>query len=223
MSARTSLRRLREDRDALFTLVLAQLLILLSGGLLYLWRLYQVWSRARRAPTAVPRAELILVLGHRLTAGDQLSRLYRQRLARARALLQAHPGARALLLGGLTGGRISEAEAGRRYLAEHGIAEERLLLEEQSGDTLQNLVNARSLLARAEDERVLITSRFHLARALALTEGLNLGAHPCAADERLGAGSVPAMLLEAMLLHWYYTGRRWSLLTNNRRMLDRIT
>lgn len=163
-----------------------------------------------------------LVLGFRLTDGAPCP-VYRARLLRAVALAEADPCIMLVLLGGITnGGAVSEAAAGRGFLIAHGVAASRVAVEEASRHTLENLCAFREGFSSSLTPDLLVTSRAHLARALAIAEGLGLRFTPCAAEE-VGAIPFMALLREAVLLHWYRVGAAFTHATYNRRMLARIT
>jgi uncharacterized SAM-binding protein YcdF (DUF218 family) len=180
-----------------------------------------VWRTGRAAPVVAPVAPArILVLGHRLEAGA-VSAVFAARLHRALALAGAHPAARVLVLGGVTGpGTPSEAEAGRDWLVRHGLDARRIGLETRSRHTLENLANHRADHAGRAAE-ALVTSRAHLHRALLMARGLGLDPMPVAAE---AAPAVPlrAALAEGFLVHWYHTGRALSRVLRRRRWLERI-
>ena len=73
--------------------------------------------------------------------------------------------------------------------------------------------------------QVLVSRRYHLARAQALARGLGLQPVLCAAEERLGRDPWTCwrLVLEAYYLHWYAVGKTWSRWTGNRHSLARIT
>ena len=88
-----------------------------------------------------PRSDLdyIIVLGAHVN-GTKLTLALLERVRRALLYLEENPGTKAVLSGGRGDGeQISEAEAMYRYLTEHGIAAERLIKEEQSTNTKENL------------------------------------------------------------------------------------
>lgn len=215
--------------DGFATLLLSNLLILLSAGISLSWPTWRVYRVARSTRATEPRLELAVVLGYRLRE-DGIAGDYARRLERAHGLhVQGHV-ERILILGGGTGAaEISEAEAGRRYLISRGVPEERLIIEENSIHTLENLRNLRTVLdARCRSCRspfVLITSRYHLARAEVMARGLGLRPVLCAAEDRLAhdPGTVLRMLREGWFLHWYSVGRTWSRLTGNHKSLARIS
>ena len=157
-------------------------------------------------PATACGASRVLVLGFRLPPDGRPGRIYRERLARALALLRAAPHAGAFLLGGCARtGAASEAEAGAAWLHAHGVAADCLHREDRSRHTLENLRLYRDAFPSGPGEpAALVTSRFHLARATLMAAGLGLQCRPCAAE------ATPAALLmrpdrvltEAFLVHW---------------------
>ena len=229
--AATPARRFVRQRgmgwDGLTTLLLPNLLLLATLGLSGLWWLHRVWRVARDTPCtpAGTGGDWVVVLGARLQ-GDQVAPGYARRLHRAAALYRADPRRRILLVGGRTGGRVSEAKRGREWLLELGIPASRLAIEDQSLNTLDNLRHARQLLVDLRERPfVLVTSRYHLARSQALACGLGLQPVLCAAEERLRRDPWTCwrLALEAYYLHWYAVGKTWSRWTGNRHSLARIT
>jgi uncharacterized SAM-binding protein YcdF (DUF218 family) len=224
-AARRFARPLGMGWDGLAMLVLSNLLLLATLGLSGLWLLRRVWRIARDAPVAEVDGDWVVVLGARLIH-DQVAPGYARRLRRAAALHQADPRRRILLVGGRTGGSVSEAERGRDFLRALGLPVSSLFIEDQSLNTLDNLRQARRLLA-GDGARpfVLVTSRYHLARGQALARGLGLRPVLCAAEDRLRLDpwTLWRLGLEAWYLHWYEVGKTWSRWTGSRHSLARIT
>jgi uncharacterized SAM-binding protein YcdF (DUF218 family) len=211
--------------DGLAMLALSNLALLATDGLSGLWLLGQVWRVARTTPATNDDDGWIVVLGVRLRR-DQIRPDYALRLQRAAALYRANPDRRILLVGGTTGGSLSEAAHGRQFLIEAGLPAACLFTEDHSLHTLENLRQARCLLAEVREcPFTLVTNRYHLARSVAMAAGLGLQAHPCAAEDRLPLNlpSVGRLLREAYYLHWYHVGRLWSRWTRNRHSLARIS
>lgn len=207
--------------DGAFTAALSLLVLLGSLGVTLLLVLRQVRQVAQAAPVA-GRSARALVLGFRLTRGAPCA-VYQARLQRAAALAADDPRLTLVLLGGVTGeGPASEAEAGRRYLLAQGVPAACLLVEEASRHTLENLRAYRAGFTPSATPDLLITSRAHLARSLAMAKGLGLRVAPCAAEAE---PRVPLahLLREAVLLHWYWVGYVFAHATRNRGMLKRIT
>lgn len=219
--------RLWQDRDGLITFALSNLVLLLTGGLLWGYFLRESWRTARHTSAAVPAATRVLLLGKRLLPADAISDEYRGRLDRGERILATGDAHQLLLLGGRhPGAGVSEAAAGRAYLLARQHAPERVQVEDRSRNTLENLRNAIELLgAEARRPVALITSRYHLARAGTLGRNLGLDIELCAAEERLSHSprTCLQLLREAYFLHWYHVGRGLARLLRSRRMLARIS
>lgn len=114
-------------------------------------------------------APYCLVLGAAVN-GETPTLSLTERMTAAREYLEARPNAKAVLSGGKgPGERISEAECMRRWLVEKGISESRLILEDQSHTTEQNIQNSlQKIKADGGDPAgrvAIITSEYHLCRA----------------------------------------------------------
>lgn len=122
-------------------------------------------------------APAIIVLGAGLR-GETPSLMLKYRLDAAKTWLDEHPDAVAVLSGGQGPlEEITEAEAMRRYLVNRGVDESRLLLETESGNTLQNIEFSKHVLARHEitDGPIAVVSTdFHLYRAGRICKGAGL-------------------------------------------------
>lgn len=208
-------------RDGLFTLGLSILIIPLTAGLTFLMAALAVIRSAWRSPTVLPACDLLLVPGRRLQ-GNRPAPAFTARLNRARLLYAQGLVRRILVLGGRTGANsLSEAEVGCTFLQDQGVPPSAVEAECSSRHTLENLRMARDRLGSSNPRLGLVSSRFHLARCLALAAGLGLHPSPCAAEE-WPVLHMRDWLREAFFLHWYFTGRFWSELTRNEASLKRI-
>ncbi|MFM9376853.1 YdcF family protein [Gordonia sp. VNK21] len=136
----------------------------------------------RRRPPA--HTDAVVVLGAGLS-GEDLTPLLAARVDRGievSASAVTADGRPPLLV--LSGGKgsdevISEAEAMRRYALAHGVPAERLVLEDTSTTTEENLRNTRAVLAErglTDPELTVVTSNFHTLRSSSLTRRLGLRA-----------------------------------------------
>jgi len=217
-------------RDLLHVAAVVGAAMALSLGLVWFGYLLYVWRIAARSPLAPPDRRDVLVFGRKL-AGDRPERDYQQRLARALTLAQDGKVQAMFLLGGCSGGRLSEAEAGLAWLRGHGLPAGLVpKLEQASTDSLDNLRHARSLL-RHEDHAAalppvaLVTSRYHLPRCLLLARWLGFEAGvPVAAEERLRLDRriVLRLLAEAAYIMWIDLGLRWARRIGHARLLMRV-
>jgi uncharacterized SAM-binding protein YcdF (DUF218 family) len=230
MSTRTAHRlSLAVDRDVLHAGVVALSACVLSAGLVYVGYLVHVWRVARRAPCEPAHGECVLLFGKN-APGGRIDADFAARMDRAILLARIHPPQRFVLLGGGADNERSEAELARDGLHSRGLDRAvSLQLESQSRDTLQNLRNARTLLATAPDARAprvtLLSNRYHLARCALFARQLGLEWELCAAEPRLPRGMTTAWRLvgEAAYVCWIDLGARWARLIRHRRMLERIT
>ncbi len=130
-------------------------------------------SRANATPE--PGAESVLVLGAQVR-GSTPSWELRSRLDTAISYLEENPGTKAVLSGGQGAGEeLSEADAMYAYMVEKGIDPERLMLEDASTSTRENIEFSRKLMGKDDASVVIVTSGFHVYRAVRMAEkqGLN--------------------------------------------------
>ena len=115
----------------------------------------------------------VIVLGCRVY-GEQPSLMLKERLDAAYEYLVTNPGAVCILSGGQgQGENISEAECMYRYLLDRGISSDRLMKEDKSTSTRENLAFSKTILDEAlgNDYRtVIITNDYHILRAESLAE-----------------------------------------------------
>ena len=132
-----------------------------------------------QADDGAETAPFIVVLGAGLNELDEPSLVLRQRLDKACEIAAKNPDAVLVLCGGQgVRNNLTEAEAMRRYLNARGIADERLILEDTSHDTAQNLANAAALMREYSGEQTpkacLITCSFHMMRSKLLAQSNNI-------------------------------------------------
>lgn len=130
-------------------------------------------SAAQKAP---PQNTTAIVLGCSVK-GERPSRILQERLDAAYEYLIRNPEAYCVLSGGQgVGEDISEAECMYRYLTEKGIEAERLLREDASTNTEENLLFSQRLLEERgiSGDVTIVTSEFHAYRAAKTAEQLGM-------------------------------------------------
>jgi len=212
--------------DGFGMMFLSTLIIILTGGLSYLYFLWRTLQTARNTPGYITDIDVLLVLGMRLKK-DSVNLLYKKRLDKADEILKHNDSLKVLILGGLTGNAaITEAEAGKKYLVQKGNDADRILTEYQSRHTLENLKSARALIKEHQFKKIgLLTNRFHLNRALLQAKGFKIDPTPCAAENLFTNNfkNIYRILLEAFFSHWYMSGKIYAHATKNKHMLNRIS
>nr|WP_272212907.1 YdcF family protein [Marinicella sp. W31]MDC2878835.1 YdcF family protein [Marinicella sp. W31] len=111
------------------------------------------------------------------------------RYIEALRLARLYPEMTILITGGdnaLTGVKNGEAEPAARFFADHGIASDRLIYEPDARNTAENAANTAALMAEnaMEGPCLLVTSAYHMPRALALFEMTGMIVTPWPADFR---------------------------------------
>ncbi|WP_244898639.1 YdcF family protein [Sporosarcina koreensis] len=115
-----------------------------------------------------------IILGAKVN-GTVPSKSLQYRLEAAFDYAEKHPGVILVLSGGQGPDEgVSEGAAMRDYLVTRGLPEERLLVEDQSTSTYENLVNSKRLLPAGQSKVTLITSDYHVARAGILAKRIGL-------------------------------------------------
>lgn len=131
------------------------------------------------AKTDSPKA--VVVLGCQVR-GETMSLMLKRRTDAALEVLTENPDCICIVSGGQgKGENITEAEAMRRYLVSKGVAEERIIKEDKSVSTFENISFSAEILSERgiSDGIVIVTSEFHQYRAYNFAKrlGLETGSH----------------------------------------------
>lgn len=129
-----------------------------------------IYTQLNSMTSAEQSPDVILVLGYKIEDDPlQPTLLLEHRLQAVHHYWLMHPNAMIIVSGGRTQNYAkSEAEVMRRYLIQQGVPSEKILLEDQSTRTAHQFVNALQLMAF--EQAVIVTSDFHLPRALLLAQ-----------------------------------------------------
>lgn len=113
--------------------------------------------------------DYLVVLGAQVR-GTEPSRALKKRLDKASSYLQENPDTKVVVSGGMGHGEeITEAEAMKEYLLKKGIAEDRVIEEDRSTNTVENLQFTGELIDRGQSIG-LVTNNFHVYRAVRLAK-----------------------------------------------------
>lgn len=167
-------------------LLMVLLALLLAGAVAYVGIIAMIFWRAGHVPE-VEDYDAIIVLGAQVNPNGEPSIQLRWRLdAAAKAWKQKNT---VIVTCGAQGGNepAPEALVMRDYLVAQGVPEEMILTDAVSYNTRQNIRNAADLLKGYAVERVLIvTSDYHLPRAMALAEDEGMNATGIGSPTREG-------------------------------------
>ena len=148
--------------------------VLICLGLIYFGLCEQLIVSHAKSSRDLPRS-YVVVLGAGVRGTDPTLSLI-HRMQKAVEYLNAYPDTKAVLSGGQGRGEdISEAECMFSWLTERGVATERLLLEDKSTSTLENLGFSAKLIEQDGgrlDDTAILSSPYHLYRAKTMAKSL---------------------------------------------------
>lgn len=76
----------------------------------------------------------------------------------------------------------SEAERAKIFFKRMGVKEDKIILEKNSKNTLQNIVYSKNIIEEIGGNWLLVTSAFHMKRAMLLSQELKLKVRPYPVD-----------------------------------------
>ena len=136
--------------------------------------------------TGKQNLDYIIVLGAQVRENGP-SVVLKYRLDAAIDYLNGNPDTICIVSGGQGPNEpFSEAKGMADYLTEHGIEEERILLEDKSTNTVENIKYSKVLMKQSYDSVGIVTNNFHVFRAvqIAKVQGLE-GVCGIAADSNV--------------------------------------
>lgn len=142
--------------------------ILLLGVIIFLLTLANILKQGNHQPDT--GADYVVVLGAQVR-GTVLSRTLKSRLDTAYVYLEENKNSIVIVSGGQGNGEdISEAEAMSKYLISKGILKNRIIKEDQSTNTNQNILFSKKFMAEGNRKTVIVTSKFHIYRAILIAK-----------------------------------------------------
>lgn len=161
-------------------IIFAILFILLILVLIFYWLDHEMNAALKNEANG--SNEYVVVLGAKVKPGGIPSQSLKNRLDAAVDYLQKYPTVKAIVTGGQGADEDrTEASVMADYLIKHGIGEDRILLEDQSTTTYENLLFAKELMPEDTESITIISNDFHLKRATILARKLGLKADVVAA------------------------------------------
>lgn len=156
--------------------ILAALVCLAVVGELILMGL--VYRTTRLAYDPVP-ADAIIVLGARVYPDGNLSLTLSRRTQKGYQAWKEGLAPLLIVCGGQGADEpVSEAQAMAAYLMELGVPSQDIILEDTSTSTLENLTYAQQIMEeRGLTTALVVTSDYHITRALWLCQDIGLSAH----------------------------------------------
>ncbi|MBS4177807.1 YdcF family protein [Lederbergia citrea] len=123
---------------------------------------------------APENADYIIVLGARVK-GSVPSLALQARIDAASQYLKENENTIAIASGGKGHNEdISEAESIKRELVKQGIHEDRIVMEDQSTNTYENIAYAKALIPGKASTGVVVTNNFHIYRSINIARDIGL-------------------------------------------------
>lgn len=114
--------------------------------------------------------DYVIIHGCGLAGGERLTKLLSNRVDKAIEVYEKCQRKPVIIPSGGRGDdeKISEAQAMKNYLLEHGIPESSIVLEDQSATTRENLLNSKEIVDAREGGKktALVSSNYHVYRCL---------------------------------------------------------
>lgn len=124
-------------------------------------------------PAANGTATYMIVLGAKVKTGGIPSLSLKNRLEEAVKYLNKYPHVKVIVSGGQGADEDrTEASVMFKYLQDKGIETNRILIEDQSTSTYENLLFSKELLPKGTKKITILSNDFHLQRAKYLAESL---------------------------------------------------
>ncbi|QFG01060.1 YdcF family protein [Psychrobacillus glaciei] len=188
-------------------IVLIPLFVIASGGF-GVWLLTNKWIDDGLEPKANGSNEYAIVLGAKVKKGNIPSLALKYRLDSALAYAREYPHVKLVVSGGQGQDEdIAEAVYMKEFLLENGIVEDRLIVEDQSTSTYENLLFSQELLPDNVTSVTIITSDYHLHRAKILAKKLVWDADSVAAKTPKSVEMKLRLRERAALLKTYIVGK----------------
>ncbi|WP_137597093.1 YdcF family protein [Paucilactobacillus kaifaensis] len=145
--------------------------------------------------------QVLLILGAGLTNGTQPGTELKRRLDKAIELNQINNNNPLIIVAGGQGPdeRQTEAAAMKQYLVTHAVNTEQIVMENQSRNTWENLVNSQQLINQKFNYQptvTVISSHYHLLRVCLYARKLNFAIQP------VGVKSASQLYVSSSIREW---------------------
>ena len=177
------------DQNSEFITTGMKVLLFISLSVIYVSVVFVSFMSYTVLLQLIPRKrdfDYVIIHGSGLLRGREVSKLLADRIDKAIEVYEKDPTPPILIPSGGKGRdeEISEAEAMEQYLIEHGIPKDHIIKEDRSTTTRENLAFSKKIIDErdADPYVALVTSNYHVYRALSLCDDIDLectgiGAH----------------------------------------------
>ena len=152
-----------------------------AGTLLYMWLGEEIERQA--TSNADGSADYMIILGAKVKPGGVPSLSLKSRLEIAVQYLTNYPHVKVVVSGGQGPDEDrTEASVMQEYLEKNGVETTRIIMEDQSTSTFENLAFSKELLPKETKKITIVSNDFHLKRATYLAQSLDFEVDVVAAE-----------------------------------------
>jgi uncharacterized SAM-binding protein YcdF (DUF218 family) len=174
--------------------------------ILFIWLGFKIEENEKS--TANGQNDILIILGAKVKEGGVPSLSLKNRLDVAYDYLVQYPHVQAVVSGGQGKDEDqTEASAMYTYLVNKGIEPTRILLEEHSTSTYENLLFTKQLLSNELTQATIVSNDFHLTRAAYLANMLDIEVDTLAAKTPAVVETKSRIRERAALLKTYILGK----------------
>ncbi|HHU60778.1 MAG TPA: YdcF family protein [Natronincola sp.] len=144
---------------------------------LYIFALYTITNLLNLIKVPWKKYKYIVVLGSGLKDGMEVTPLLAGRVNKGIEAHRQNEGSVLILSGGIgRDEKIPEGEAMKNYALQQGVAKSNILVECQSTTTRENLLFSQAIIEELGEEGniLVVTTRYHVLRALLLAKNLGI-------------------------------------------------
>jgi uncharacterized SAM-binding protein YcdF (DUF218 family) len=124
--------------------------------------LFSIWIHT--FPIKEEKADVLIILGYKCDH-NKIHPFLEERLLAGLSLLQRYPFKKVIVTGGKVSSTVSEAEIMKAYLAKNQVDEDTILLENEAANTIENLLNCKTIMkAHNLKTCIILSNSFHLRR-----------------------------------------------------------
>lgn len=153
------------------------------------------------------KANSAVILGAAVWGGNRPSPVLKERINKGYEIYKKNLVTKLVLTGGGSPNELTEGEVSKNVLLKYGVAPENLILENQSGSTVEQIQFVRDSLYSAQNWQkiILVSDNFHLYRATEICRFNDINSDCIASDKELSpAGTITFCIKESFALIFFW-------------------
>ncbi len=153
------------------------------------------------------KANAGVILGAAVWGGNRPSPVLKERINKGYEIYQKNIVPQLVITGGGSPNELTEGEVSKNELIKYGVAPEKLILENSSSSTVEQIQFVRDSLynAKSWEKIILISDNFHLYRASEISKFNDMNADCLASGKELSAGGTVSFCIKeslAVIIFW---------------------